>query len=163
MKPTNRAYGLMAGVAFIFSLLIGAPSPQTPAMTPISSGHGPELVAAAVVTSNAPARASVPPAPATSCLASYYAEGTTTAYGHPFNPEALTAASRSLPDGTRARVTRLDTAGHEIGSVLVTVTDRGPSWRQVRRGRCIDLSRAAMRQLGGLDAGVIPVRVEAIR
>lgn len=89
--------------------------------------------------------------------ASYYADkfiGHTTANGETYDPEALTAAHRSLPFGTRVRVTRLSTGE----SVVVRINDRGP----FVRGRVIDLSHAAARAIDMMRAGVVPVALEVI-
>jgi rare lipoprotein A len=68
--------------------------------------------------------------------------------------EAMTAAHRTLPFGTRVRVRNLDSGA----SVEVRINDRGP----VPRDRIIDLSRAAARRLGLLAAGTARVRIEVI-
>jgi len=78
--------------------------------------------------------------------------GKKTASGTRFNQHALTAAHRNLPLGTRAKVTNLRNGK----TVLVTINDRGP----FRKGRIIDLSRAAAQQLA--IGGLAHVRVEAI-
>lgn len=87
---------------------------------------------------------------------SYYADffnGRKTANGERYDPNQLTAASRTLPFGTRVRIRRVDT-GH---SVVVRVNDRGPFGK---RRRIFDLSKAAARQLDMLRAG--KVEVEAV-
>lgn len=81
-------------------------------------------------------------------------EGYTTASGEPFDPRAMTAAHRTLPFGTRVRVTRLDTNY----SVVVTVNDRGPAVE----GRIIDLARRPAEKLGLPDVGIAPCRVEVV-
>ena len=84
--------------------------------------------------------------------ASYYArwfEGKKTASGEIFENQELTAAHRSLPFGTEAEVVNPENGK----SVSVRINDRGP----YRRGRIIDLSRAAARELGMLDSGIIDV------
>lgn len=78
------------------------------------------------------------------CKASWYGEGTRTASGERFDPDALTAASRTLGFGTqielRARSRR----------VTVRINDYGPAaWT----GRCLDLSRAAFARLARLTQG----------
>lgn len=91
--------------------------------------------------------------------ASYYAgkfAGKPTASGEIFNPEAITAAHRTLPFGTRVRVTRIDVP--EEPSVTVRINDRGP----FKRGRIIDLSKAAARRLQMVQAGVAEVRLEVV-
>jgi rare lipoprotein A len=89
--------------------------------------------------------------------ASYYADslsGNPTASGAPYEPELFSAAHRTLPFGTRVRVTRTDT---KLSPVCVTVNDRGP-FRG--RHRIIDLSRRAAEALEMRGLGVVPVRVE---
>jgi rare lipoprotein A (peptidoglycan hydrolase) len=87
--------------------------------------------------------------------ASYYSyRRAKTATGSSFNRNLPTAAHRSLPFGTRVRVTDVATSK----SVIVTITDRGP-WVH---GRILDLSRAAARSLGITDRGVVKVRAEVL-
>jgi rare lipoprotein A (peptidoglycan hydrolase) len=87
--------------------------------------------------------------------ASYYVYMTgKTASGSSFNRDSLTAAHRNLPFGTRVRVT--DLASNK--SVVVRITDRGP-WV---RGRVLDLSLGAARNLGITDRGVAQVRAEVL-
>jgi rare lipoprotein A len=87
-------------------------------------------------------------------LASYYGNesGSQTASGQRFNQNALTAAHRSLPFGTRLRVT------HGGRSVIVTINDRGP----FIRGRVLDLSTGAARAIGLTGAGVGRVTAEVV-
>ena len=73
-----------------------------------------------------------------------------TASGEKFNPNALTAAHKTLPFGTLLRVT------HKGKSVIVRINDRGP----FIKGRQLDLSRAAARKIG--CGGVCTVKVEVI-
>lgn len=80
--------------------------------------------------------------------------GRTTASGERFDPEGLTMAHRTLPFGTRVRVTNL--ANHR--SVEVSVNDRGPAVA----GRIADLSLGAARQLGMVARGVIDAVLEVI-
>jgi len=79
--------------------------------------------------------------------------GRQTASGERFSPRALTAAHRSLPLGTRAVVTNLETGRQ----VEVKINDRGPFADPGRR--VIDLSEAAAEQIGLVRRGVGPVRV----
>lgn len=80
--------------------------------------------------------------------------GQPTASGEPFDMNALTAAHRTLPFGTRIRVTNL-----ENGRVVVlTVNDRGPAVED----RIVDVSRRAAHDLGFPNSGLAPVRVEAL-
>lgn len=85
------------------------------------------------------------------------------ANGQRFDPDKLTAASWFYPLGTKLRVYRKHPAPLDAGQgVVVTVTDRGPARYLVERGRILDLTPAAFKQLGQLEQGLIPVRVEAI-
>lgn len=89
--------------------------------------------------------------------ASFYGKelkGYRTASGERFNPAELTAAHRSLPFGTKLRVTNLK--NHK--SVVVRVTDRGPH----KRGRMIDLSYGAAKAVGMLNTGTAKVSVARI-
>jgi rare lipoprotein A len=89
--------------------------------------------------------------------ASWYGDahhGKKTASGERYDMTELTAAHRSLPLGTRVRVTNVD----NNRSVVVRINDRGP----FVRGRIIDLSRAAARELGPLGAGLFSVRLEVL-
>ena len=90
-------------------------------------------------------------------LASFYGFETdsgSTASGDRFDPNALTAAHRTLPFGTRVMVTNLE----NNRSVVVTITDRGPQ----RKDRLIDLSFTAAKELDMLTTGVVKVRVEVV-
>jgi rare lipoprotein A (peptidoglycan hydrolase) len=86
--------------------------------------------------------------------ASFYSLGQQLASGGKFAPEGLTAAHRTLPFGTRLRVTDQKSGR----SVIVVVNDRGP----YVNGRVLDLSLGAARVLGMTDRGVIQVRAEVI-
>lgn len=88
-------------------------------------------------------------------LASYYSRGGRTASGEPFDRNALTGAHRTVPFGTRVRVTMLKTGKH----VIVRINDRGPS----TRGRVIDISRRAAEVLGMVGAGLSRVEVEIVQ
>jgi rare lipoprotein A len=86
--------------------------------------------------------------------ASFYGNesGSKTASGQRFNQNAMTAAHRSLPFGTKLRVT------HRGQSVVVTINDRGP----FIKGRVLDLSKGAARAIGLTGAGVGHVTAEVI-
>ena len=88
-------------------------------------------------------------------IVSWYGEPQLTATGARFNPEAMTAAHKTLPFGTVVRVTRLDNRK----SVVVTINDRGP----YIRGRIIDVARRPARKLDLIYKGIAPCRVEVIR
>ena len=87
-------------------------------------------------------------------VASFYGNesGSKTASGQRFNQNAMTAAHRSLPFGTKLRVT------HGGSSVIVTINDRGP----FIRGRVLDLSTGAARAIGLTGAGVGRVTAEVV-
>lgn len=89
-------------------------------------------------------------------LASYYgaSAGVKTATGERFDPSGMTAAHRTLPFGTRVKVTRVDTGD----SVVVRINDRGP----FKPGRVIDLSEGAAKTLGMTDVGLTNVRLEVL-
>lgn len=82
-------------------------------------------------------------------IASYYWQPQRVASGGWFNPNAMTAAHKTLPFGTRVRVTNLNNGR----AVTVTINDRGP----FVKGRVIDLSRAAAQQIGMTGAGLARV------
>jgi rare lipoprotein A len=90
--------------------------------------------------------------------ASFYAgrhHGKPTASGEAFDENALTAAHRSLPFGTRLEVTNLENDRF----VVVRVNDRGP----FVRGRIVDLSLAAAKALGMAKDGVTRVRLRSLQ
>lgn len=160
-----------------------APAPAdttVPAVPANVQGEAPAPVAApAPLPAAAPAAAAAParPAPADAPAAprrderadasegaffqqghsSYYAHelaGRPTASGERFNPEGLTAAHKTLPLGTRIRVTSV-TSGR---SVVVRVNDRGP----FVRGRILDLSLGAARAIGLHRSGGGQVRIHVL-
>jgi rare lipoprotein A len=90
-------------------------------------------------------------------VASWYGaqhHGKRTASGEVFDMNQLTAAHRTLPFGTRVRVTNRD----NNQSTEVRINDRGP----FVKGRILDVSYAAARQLGALGSGTFPVRLRII-
>ena len=111
------------------------------------------LMAVALILTN------VPTAYAARVVASWYdckkpgecSKSKITANGEKFNPNALTAAHKSLPFGTKVRVT------YKGRSVVVRINDRGP----FIKGRTLDLSRAAARRIG--CAGVCVVHMQIIK
>lgn len=88
-------------------------------------------------------------------VASFYGNesGRRTASGERFDQDKLTCAHLTLPFGTRLRVSR---RGH---SVECRVNDRGP----YRRGRVVDMSTAAARELRMIAIGVAPVKMEIVK
>jgi rare lipoprotein A len=87
-------------------------------------------------------------------VASFYGNesGSKTASGQRFNENDMTAAHRSLPFGTKLRVT------HKGRSVVVTINDRGP----FIKGRVLDLSTGAARAVGLTASGVGHVTAEVM-
>ena len=87
--------------------------------------------------------------------AAYYSDkldGNKTASGEPYDKNALTAAHRELPFGTKVKVTYLENGN----SVVVVINDRGPH----NKGRIIDVSGAAADKLGLKKAGHGMVKLE---
>ena len=87
-------------------------------------------------------------------IASYYWQLQKVASGGYFNPQAMTAAHKTLPFGTKVKVTHKKTGR----SVVVTINDRGP----YIKGRIIDLSLKAAHQLGIQNSGIAPVQIAVI-
>ncbi|MDY7012153.1 MAG: septal ring lytic transglycosylase RlpA family protein, partial [Cyanobacteriota bacterium] len=90
-------------------------------------------------------------------IASWYGpgfHGRRSASGERFNQNAMTAAHRTLPFGTRVRVTNQNNGR----SIVVRINDRGP----FIRGRIIDLSVGAARKIGMYGSGIAPVEVEVL-
>lgn len=81
-------------------------------------------------------------------------KGKETASGEPFDPNAMTAAHRSLPIGSKVKVTNLENGKETV----LTVQDRGP----YKRGRIIDVSKGAADALGFNEDGKARVRVQAM-
>jgi len=88
-------------------------------------------------------------------IASFYTEDQQTASGEKFDTHELTAAHRTLPFGTRLRVTNVATGR----SVTVRVNDRGP----YIPGRVVDVSGSAANELGIVDRGIAKVRVDVVQ
>lgn len=149
-------------------LLLAAACAQLPS-EPASTAPAPAPSAAPAPAPPAPASAAPATPPATppkppaqarpttqTGKASFYAmsfAGKKTASGEIFDPEALTMAHRTLPLGTRVRVTNV----RNQRSVEVTVNDRGPAVES----RIADLSPAAARAIGLTD-GLADVRIDVL-
>jgi rare lipoprotein A len=88
-------------------------------------------------------------------VASFYSEGIKTANGEKFDPGELTAASPSLPFGTRLRVTNVSNGR----SVVVRVNDRGP----FVPGRVVDVSYSAAETLGMVGRGTAKVKLDVVQ
>ncbi len=90
-------------------------------------------------------------------IASFYAKkfhGRKTASGEIFNQNALTCAHKTLPFGTKLLITKLENGD----SVIVTVTDRGP----FVKGRVVDLSYLAAKELDIISSGKAKVKIERL-
>jgi rare lipoprotein A len=115
------------------------------------------LLGGCATTATGPKTSGTPENPPQIGEASYYAsswDGKRSASGERYDEDELTAAHRTLPFGTRVKVTNLE--NHK--TVIVRINDRGP----YRKGRIIDVSRAAARQLDFLADGITKVRVEVV-
>jgi rare lipoprotein A len=88
-------------------------------------------------------------------IASFYSDGQQTANGEKFNPNELTAAHRTLPFGTRLRVTSVATGR----SVTVRINDRGP----FVPGRIVDVSYSAAETLGITGRGIAKVKLDVVQ
>jgi rare lipoprotein A len=88
-------------------------------------------------------------------LASFYGNDLQTASGERFNPRAMTAAHRTLPFGTKVRVTNVRSGR----AVTVRINDRGP----FIPGRVIDLSQAAAEELGIVGRGIAKVKLDVVQ
>jgi rare lipoprotein A len=139
----------LAPSVIVLALVIGGcaqPRPESTTPAPIP----PPVVAVAT-----PALAA--PRVVQTGVASWYGRahhGKQTASGEAFDMNALTAAHRSLPLGTRVRVTNVANGR----AVDVRINDRGPAIR----GRIIDLSYGAAHALGAVGDGVFRVRIAVL-
>jgi rare lipoprotein A len=139
--PVSEIYGLPAPVTLPATTTAPLPAPVnvTPAKPARKVAVGPSVR----ITFNG--------------MASWYGpgfHGNRTANGERYNQNAMTAAHRSLPFGTRVRVTNLRNGR----SVIVRINDRGP----FIRGRIIDLSVAAAKQINMFSSGVAPISLEVL-
>lgn len=92
--------------------------------------------------------------------ATYYANsltGNRTANGERYDPKRWTAAHRTLPFGTRVRVTRTDVKTSPV--LCAVINDRGPF---SHRGYILDLSRRGAERLQMIGKGVVPVRIDVL-
>ncbi|NKB87871.1 MAG: septal ring lytic transglycosylase RlpA family protein [Acidobacteria bacterium] len=116
------------------------------------------LLLLALVAGCASSPAIRPGRSATSMVASWYGpkyHGRQTASGEVFDMNGLTAAHKTLPFGTKLRVTYPSTSR----TVVVVVNDRGP----FIRGRELDLSYGAAKELGMVEQGVARVKIERLK
>ena len=135
----------------------GLPPTSSPAASPSLTTASPSRAAA---TSKKPTTAAQPPSgggtvtSSGTCGASFYGDGSRTADGEVFDPNAFTAANKTMPFNTRVRVTNAANGK----SVVVRINDRGP----FVSGRCLDLTTAAFAAISSLGAGVITVKYEVL-
>jgi hypothetical protein len=156
--------GRVAAVAFVSaSIELGSGnrgSTTTRPIDPSADGTFPSTSAVSLVGGR---NGSITWQSGSQCEASWYGpgfEGRTTANGERYDTDGLTAALHDVAFNTLVTVTRIDTGA----SVVVRINDRGPyewydEWYR-HPTRCIDLSRAAMIALGGIEEGVVPVTIE---
>jgi len=143
---------------FAATLLIGAGVTEASAKSRHHHRHHHSHHAAKSKASLLDANAAVTPSSGSgrsfSGMASFYGNesGSKTASGQRFNQNAMTAAHRSLPFGTKLKVT------HGGQSVVVTINDRGP----FIKGRVLDLSTGAARAVGLTSRGVGRVVAEVM-
>jgi rare lipoprotein A len=131
-----------------------APTPEPPS-TPAPTEPRPPAPPAAKPAQ--PSADSAKPAGTQRGRVSHYGDdfaGRKTASGAVFDPNGLTMAHRTLPFGTRVRVTNLENRK----SVEVVVNDRGPAIAD----RIADLSLGAARKLGMVDDGVVDALIEVL-
>lgn len=105
-------------------------------------------------SSSSSSSSNLTPASGSTCKASYYWQGQMTANGEQFNTNDFTAAHKTLPFGTKVKVTN----NANGKTTVVRINDRGP----YVSGRCLDLSRAAMQAIGGTSAGVVTVTYQIV-
>jgi rare lipoprotein A (peptidoglycan hydrolase) len=144
LRYTTRNAGLLLAISFLVATAIFGcstqPVPQNQYISPAPSQ----------TSSSVPGRGKLE-------VASWYGpgfRGHLTSDGEIYNPKELTAASKTLPIGTRVRVTNPGNGR----SVVVRINDRGP----YVRGRNLDLSRSAARRIGMIGKGVCRVRVTRV-
>ncbi|MCA1537578.1 septal ring lytic transglycosylase RlpA family protein [Bradyrhizobium sp. NBAIM03] len=160
LKTLGFATRPRTAIAFVAAtLLVGGTATEASAKSKHRHHHRHHAQTEANATSDwRNANASMTPTSGTgrsfSGIASFYGNesGSKTASGQRFNQNAMTAAHRSLPFGTKLRVT------HGSQSVIVTINDRGP----FIRGRVLDLSTGAARAIGLTSRGVGRVTAEVV-
>ena len=152
--PTNRS---LAGVLLLVTTVVLVASCRVRPAGDAPAAPEPMDARSMDPAPDAPVAPRAGSPPAQFGTASYYGHrhhGRLTANGERFDATALTAAHRTLPFGTLARVTDVSTGRQ----VTVRITDRGP----YIRGRVIDLSYGAAKQLEMIEAGLVRVRIEVL-
>lgn len=153
--PARKAgFRVAPAVAILISCMLSACATQPPVVA-VQSTDAPGLPLPPPAPTSAPEL--MASGPALTGTASWYAPGPglhRTCSGQPFNGNAMTAASHTIPLGTDVRVALVGDADR---SVIVRVNDCMPG-----EGRILDLSRAAAQQLGIIAAGVAEVSVTPV-
>ena len=124
----------------------------TPKSTPTSTATKTSTASKTSTTTQPKTNTSVPAKSggySGSCEASNYWQGQMTATGEQFNPWGMTAAHKTMPFGTKLKVTNQANGK----SVVVTINDRGP----YIGGRCLDLAKGAFLQIASENAGIAQV------
>lgn len=161
LRAASLAAALFAAAAAALAQGASAPPINLPVLTPAPAAAPAPMAAPAA----APAPAPAAPAAAAAAAAGDVMEGKVAYYGRKFNgrrtasgerfdSSALTMAHKTLPFGTRVKVTNLKNKR----SVVVRVNDRGPT----QPDRVGDLSLAAAQRIGATRAGVIDARLEVV-
>jgi rare lipoprotein A len=159
-QRSYRSAAQLTVVALTATMLSGCiqttATPDRPASRALVQQSAPQQVATVTPRKKRTRTASLSRSTATSDgMASFYRHGSRTASGERFNPNELTAAHRTLPFGTKVRVTDVTTGK----SVTVRVNDRGP----FINGRVIDVSHAAAESLGMTGKGVAKVKLDVVQ
>ena len=157
LLPGSKTRSRTAFAMIAATLLIGGSVTEASAKSRHHSRHHSHHAAKSTSGSWLNANAAIAPSSggrSFSGMASFYGNesGSKTASGQRFNQNAMTAAHRSLPFGTKLKVT------HGSRSVVVTINDRGP----FIKGRVLDLSTGAARAVGLTSRGVGRVVAEVI-
>lgn len=149
-RLTSAAFALLATLAFGAQAQAPAAAPTTPAPT-----AAPPAAAPPAAPTPPPAAAQPASGGAETGLAAVYSDklqGRKTASGEVYDRNKLTTAHKSLPFGTKVKVTNVK----NDKSVVLRVNDRGPT----QAGRVLDISPAAAKALGISSKGTAEVRVE---
>jgi rare lipoprotein A len=145
----------MKSFVLSIALILGLAAPAAASVNPnAKSGEGATVRSHAQRDGHQVKRKSRSSGSGQTGVASYYWQPQALASGGRFNPNAMTAAHKTLPFGTRVRVKHLSSGR----SVDVVINDRGP----YVAGRIVDLSKAAAGQIGMTGQGVARVSMEVL-
>jgi|SRR5688572_23491673 rare lipoprotein A len=158
-QRSYRSAAQLTVVALTAAMLSGCiqttATPDRPASRSLVQQSAPQQVATVTRKQKPRSQSTSRSLAASHGVASFYKHGSRTASGEKFNPGELTAAHRTLPFGTKVRVTDVATGK----SVTVRVNDRGP----FIDGRVIDVSHAAAESLGMTGKGVAKVKLDVVQ